>query len=91
MFYPQFAKTAGEIPDDISIPEWIFQNRAKDGRNPAFIDSLTGEERSWDLVQSRTRQLARGLAKLLNVTVGATNVFGLFAPNVSYLEGDNIG
>lgn len=82
MFYPQFTKTAGHIPDDISIPEWLFANRAKNGREIAFIDSVTGEKRPWKEVISTTRQLARGLSKLLKVDVGDTAVFGLFSPNV---------
>ena len=82
MFYPQYAQTVGHIPDDISIPEFIFQSRPKDSLEIAFVDSSTGEKRTWKDVQSKTRQLARGLAKLFKVSVGDTNVFGLFAPNV---------
>lgn len=85
MFYPQFTKTVGTIPDDITITDWIFENRAKNGLETAFIDSLTGEHRSWKVVESTTRQLARGLTKLLGVKVGDDAVFGLFAPNVGVL------
>lgn len=84
MFYPQFLQTVGHIPDDISIPEWLFQNRIQDGNEIAFIDSSTGEKRTWKETEAKTRLLARGLAKLLGVTVGATNVFGLFSPNVRH-------
>lgn len=82
MFYPQFAPTAGHIPDDISIPEWMFANRAKHGLEIAFIDSSTGEKRTWKDVEIKTRQLSRGLAKMFNVKVGEQPVFGLFTPNV---------
>lgn len=83
MFYPQFLQTVGQIPDDVSIPEWLFQNRSSSGNEIAFIDSVTDEKRTWKETEATTRLLARGLVKLLDVTVGATNVFGLFSPNVS--------
>lgn len=82
MFYPQFEKTVGHIPDDISIPEWIFANRLKNGNDIAFIDSVTDQKRTWAEAISVTRQLARGLAKVFNITVGDENCFGLFTPNV---------
>lgn len=82
MFYPQFRQTVGDIPDDVSIPEWIFANRLKNGNEIAFIDSVTGQKRSWNEAVSVTRQLARGLAKVFNITVGDDKCFGLFTPNV---------
>lgn len=81
-FYPQFENTAGHIPDDVCIPEWIFANRPAGAAETAFIDSSTGQKRSWKQVEQLTRQLSRGLAKHFRVNVGDTNVFGLFAPNV---------
>lgn len=82
-FYPPFAKTAGVIPDDISVPEWMFANRQSGSAGTAFIDSSTGQRRTWKEVEQLTRQLARGLSKYFGVQVGDTNVFGLFAPNVT--------
>lgn len=86
MFIPQFAKTAGHIPDDIGITEFIFSTRPKDANEFAFIDSLTGQKRTWPQVQQRTAQLARGITKTFGIKVGDTNVFGLFAPNVCHLH-----
>ena len=82
MFIPQFSKTAGHIPDDVGITEFIFSTRPRNANEIAFIDSITGQTRTWPEVQQRTAQLARGMAKVFGVNVGDENVFGLFAPNV---------
>lgn len=81
-FYPQFAKSAGRIPDDVCIPVWIFRNRPEDAAATAFVDSASGQQRTWKQVEDLRRQLARGLAKYFAVKVGDTNTFGLFSPNV---------
>ena len=81
VFLPQFKKTCGSIPDDVSVAEWMFANRAQGGSPTAFVDTVTGEKRSWDECRRKTRVLARAMAKTFGKRVGDEQVYGFFTPN----------
>jgi hypothetical protein len=74
------------IPDDIIVPELIFNH--KYGRRPLsqsnkalLIDAPSGTKFNIETVAERTESLAKGLQKELGVEVGWNGVIGLFAPN----------
>ncbi|BFZ55852.1 hypothetical protein PYCC9005_002893 [Savitreella phatthalungensis] len=82
VFSAQIVKTAGPIPDDVSVAEWMFANRSSQGCETALIDTKTGEKRSWQDVILRSRELARALAHSFGKSVGDVQVYGFFAPNL---------
>ncbi|GAO50186.1 acetyl-CoA synthetase-like protein [Saitoella complicata NRRL Y-17804] len=73
------------IPDNISLFDFIFDPRygRATARNPAFIDSSTGEERSLEETRVRTLHLAQGMFKVLgDGKFGEQKFIGTFYPNL---------
>lgn len=87
VFHPHAGLNVSHIPDDIILPDLIF-NPAH-GRRPfsqsnksLLIDAPSGNAFTIEIIRERTEALAKGLAKELNVQVGEWNgIIGVFAPN----------
>ena len=74
------------IPDDIIIPELIFDPRF--GRRPLaesntdfLVDAPTGKRYDIQTVQERTEFLAKGFAVELGAQIPWNGVIGFFTPN----------
>ncbi|PPR03048.1 hypothetical protein CVT24_012436 [Panaeolus cyanescens] len=72
------------IPDDISIPQFIFQPKCMSRPNrpaniPVFVDSATGRALFYDEVRQRTFSLANGLS--IKYNIAPKDVVCVFAPN----------
>ncbi|KAF9033174.1 hypothetical protein BJ165DRAFT_1515946 [Panaeolus papilionaceus] len=72
------------VPDNITIPQFIFQPKCmtrpvRPANVPVFVDDATGKALFYDDVRQRTISLANGLSIKYNIT--RNDVVCLFAPN----------
>jgi len=86
VFYSHARLHADHIPDDIILPDLVFDPRY--GRRPAsesnkafLVDAPSGKEFDIETSQERTESLAKGLLQELGIQIGWKGVIGLFAPN----------
>ena len=86
VFHSHARLNIDHIPDDIIVPELIFN--LKHGRRPlsqsnhsVLIDAPSGTAFDLNTVEERTEALEKGLSQELNVKVGWNGIIGVFAPN----------